>query len=193
MQEKLEIVFCCHNCLYMPWEKFFQKSLHVRKKNIFTLLLKMGVKKKNPKYVENGYSKLDTSRKFLTITSSILLLQSSRFAMKFFLPWQIEKLRGVEKKKSKSISTSKTSLILLKESLLELCNLKIRRAESPSQSAPTILKNRAPCFLQKADWKKPGYFFIHKEKRLGCLFSFWITMTLVFCTLFFSKSRVPVF
>ena len=38
--------------------------------------------------------------------------------------------------------------------------------------------------------KKTGSFFIQKEKRPGCLFSFWITMTLVFCTLFFSKSRV---
>ena len=71
---------------------------------------------------------------------------------------------------------------------------------SPSQSAPTILNYRAPCFLKighPAFWKKQaektGSFFIQKEKRPGCLFSFWITMTLVFCTLFFSKSRVPDF
>ena len=68
--------------------------------------------------------------------------------------------------------------------------------QSPSQSAPTILKNLkngAPCSLQKSRLKKTGTFFIQKEKRPGCLFSFWITMTLVFCTLFFSKSRVPDF
>ena len=43
---------------------------------------------------------------------------------------------------------------------------------SPSQSAPTIHKNWAPCFLQKNRLKKTGSFFIQKEKRPGCLFSF---------------------
>ena len=37
------------------------------------------------------------------------------------------------------------------------------------------------------------FFVIQKEKRQSGLFSFWITMTLVFCTLLFSKSKVPDF
>jgi hypothetical protein len=41
--------------------------------------------------------------------------------------------------------------------------------------------------------QKNRFIVLQKEKRPGCLFSFWITMTLVFCTLFFSKSRVPDF
>ena len=35
----------------------------------------------------------------------------------------------------------------------------------------------------KSRLKKNGSFFIQKEKRQGCLFSFLITMTLFFCTL----------
>ena len=53
----------------------------------------------------------------------------------------------------------------------------------------TLKKIRQPAF-----WKKQGaknrVIVIQKEKRPGCLFSFWITMTLVFCTLLFEKSRV---
>ena len=68
---------------------------------------------------------------------------------------------------------------------------------SPNKSAPTILKNRAPALLfenrSSSFLQKTGSFSIHKEKRPGCLFSFWITTTLFFCTLLFSKNRVPNF
>ena len=40
------------------------------------------------------------------------------------------------------------------EELLRKVKKKLRRY-SPSQSAPTILKNRAPCFLKKTECKKP--------------------------------------
>ena len=39
----------------------------------------------------------------------------------------------------------------------------------------------------KSRVQKTRVIVIQKEKRLGCLFSFWIIMTLVFCTLFFFK------
>ena len=47
--------------------------------------------------------------------------------------------------------------------------------------------------VQNVDIKKNRVIAIQKEKRPDCLFSFWVTMTLVFGTLLFSKSRVPYF
>ena len=74
------------------------------------------------------------------------------------------------------------------------------QANRPVNLHPLFLKIGHPAFWKsgtllfaKSRLKKTGSFFIQKEKRPGCLFSFWITMTLVFCTLFFSKSRVPNF
>ena len=66
-------------------------------------------------------------------------------------------------------------------------------AESPSQSAPTILVLKTwvgVCdpeknWVQTMECKKYGHC-CSKEKRPVCLFSFWITMTLFFCTLLFS-------
>ena len=68
------------------------------------------------------------------------------------------------------------------------------------------LSGRPDIFLGSETFKKPGTLLfaksrvqknrvivIQKEKRPGCLFSFEITMALVFCTLLFSKSRVPNF
>ena len=69
--------------------------------------------------------------------------------------------------------------------------------ELPSQFAPSptilVLKTWVSLWpwknqIQNMDLKKD-----QKEKRPDCLFSFWITMTLVFCTLLFSKSWVPNF
>ena len=79
---------------------------------------------------------------------------------------------------------------------------------SPSQYTPIILifLFRPDIFLGSGTFKKSGTLLfaksrvqknrvivIQKEKRPGCLFSFWITKTLVFYTLLFSKSRVPNF
>ena len=65
------------------------------------------------------------------------------------------------------------------------------------------LSGRPDNFLGSGTFKKLGTLLfsksrvqkyrvnvIQKEKRPGCLFSFWITMTLVFCSLLFSKSKV---
>ena len=68
------------------------------------------------------------------------------------------------------------------------------RLNSLAQSICTHYSEKWGTLLfEKSRLKKTRSFFIQKEKRPGCLFSFWITMTLVFCTLFFSKSRVPNF
>ena len=45
----------------------------------------------------------------------------------------------------------------------------------------------------KKQGAKNKVIVIQKEKRQPGLFSFWITMTLFFCTLLFAKSRVPNF
>ena len=68
------------------------------------------------------------------------------------------------------------------------------------------LSGRPDIFLGSGTFKKSGTLLfaksrvqknrvivIQKEKRPGCIFSFWIDITLVFCTLLFSKSRVPDF
>ena len=52
-------------------------------------------------------------------------------------------------------------------------------------------KNWAP--TQKSRMQKTKVGVIQKEKKQPVLFSFWITMTLFFCTLLFAKSRVPEF
>ena len=58
----------------------------------------------------------------------------------------------------------------------------------------TLKKLGPKCWVQKAGCKKQGHCY-SKEKRPGCLLSFWITMTvffapcflhLIFCTQFFS-------
>ena len=63
---------------------------------------------------------------------------------------------------------------------------------SPSQSAPTILKNRAPCFLKKTDCKKTKVIVIQKEKRQPGLFSFWIKNDPVFLAYFLQKAGCPI-
>ena len=45
-----------------------------------------------------------------------------------------------------------------------ILNFKSHTTHSPSQSAPTILKNGAPCFLQKAGWKKQGHSLFKKRR-----------------------------
>ena len=68
------------------------------------------------------------------------------------------------------------------------------------------LSGRPDIFLGSGTFKKLGTLLfaksrvqknrvivIQRENRPGCLFSFWITMTLVFYTLLFSKSWVPDF
>ena len=56
-----------------------------------------------------------------------------------------------------------------------------------------FLKIEHPALCKKQAEKTGSFSIIQKEKRPGFLFSFWITMTLFFCTLLFSKSRVPNF
>ena len=51
-------------------------------------------------------------------------------------------------------------------------------------------ENQAPYFLKKNRVQKTKVVVIQKEKRQPGIFSFWITMTLFFCTLLFAKSRV---
>ena len=75
---------------------------------------------------------------------------------------------------------------------------------SPSQSLPLILVMKSgvglrpwkkmgyPVFCQKAGCKKPGHCY-SKRKRQPGLFSFWITMTLIFAPCFLAKNRVPDF
>ena len=46
------------------------------------------------------------------------------------------------------------------------------KTQSPSQSAPTILKNWAPCFFEKNRVQKTKVIVIQKEKRQPGLFSF---------------------
>ena len=79
-----------------------------------------------------------------------------------------------------------------------------KQTHSPSQSAPTILvlktrvglwpwKKLGTLLFEKSRVQKTKVIVIQKEKRQPGLFSFWITMTLFFCTLLFAKSRVPEF
>ena len=49
-----------------------------------------------------------------------------------------------------------------------------------------------PVFCQKAGCKKPGHCY-SKRKRQPGLFSFWITMALIFAPCFLAKNRVPEF
>ena len=66
---------------------------------------------------------------------------------------------------------------------------------SPSQSAPTVLVFKT--WVGLWTWKKirsniwTRVIVIQKEKRPGCLFSFWIAVTLIFCTLLFSGPERP--
>ena len=54
-------------------------------------------------------------------------------------------------------------------------------------------KELGTLLFSKSRVQKNRVIFIQKEKRPGCIFSFWITMTLVFCTLLFQKAGCPVF
>ena len=56
-------------------------------------------------------------------------------------------------------------------------------------------KKSGTLLFSKSRVQKNGVIVIQKEKRPGCLFSFWITMTLVFCTLpaFFKKPGARFF
>ena len=56
----------------------------------------------------------------------------------------------------------------------------------------TLKKMGYPVFCQKAGCKKPGHCY-SKRKRQPGLFSFWITMTLIFAPCFLAKNRVPDF
>ena len=55
----------------------------------------------------------------------------------------------------------------------------------------TLKKKLGILLFSKSRVQKTRVIVIQKEKRQPGLFSFWITMTLLFCTLFFAKSRVP--
>ena len=67
--------------------------------------------------------------------------------------------------------------------------------------APTILVLKTRIGLwpwkkirhPKAGSKKPRSFLFKKKKRQPGLFSFWITMTLFFCTLLLQKAGSPIF
>ena len=47
------------------------------------------------------------------------------------------------------------------------------------QSAPTILTNRAPCFLKISEWKKTRSMLFKKKRQPG-LFSYWINNDPIF-------------
>ena len=72
---------------------------------------------------------------------------------------------------------------------------------SPSQSAPTILKNRAPCFLkngapcflQKAGWKKQGHSLFKKRRDQAASSLFELQWPWFFALCFFQKAGCPIF
>ena len=73
--------------------------------------------------------------------------------------------------------------------------------QSPSQSAPTILKNRAPCFLkngapcflQKAGWKKQGHSLFKKRRDQAASSLFELQWPWFFALCFFQKAGCPIF
>ena len=73
--------------------------------------------------------------------------------------------------------------------------------QSPSQSAPTILKNRipcfmkngTPCFLQKAGWKNRVILYSRREEtRLPLLFLNYDDLGFLH-SVFFQKAGCPIF
>ena len=64
---------------------------------------------------------------------------------------------------------------------------------SPSQSAPTILKNRAPCFLQRAGWKKQGHSSFKKRRDQAASSLFELQWPWFFALCFFQKAGCPIF
>ena len=74
-------------------------------------------------------------------------------------------------------------------------------AQSPSQSASTILKNRAPCFLkngapcflQKAGWKKQGHSLFKKRRDQAASSLFELQWPWFFALCFFQKAGCPIF
>ena len=72
---------------------------------------------------------------------------------------------------------------------------------SPSQSAPTILKNRAPCFLKighPAFWKKQsaknqGHCYSEKEEAVWCLLFLNREWPCFFQPNFCKKQGAPIF
>ena len=82
---------------------------------------------------------------------------------------------------------------------------KPQSSHSLSQSAPTILvlktwvglwpwKKLGPKYgVKKVGCKKQGHYYSKREED-SCLFSFWITMTFIFCTQLFAPHILdPVF
>ena len=75
------------------------------------------------------------------------------------------------------------------------------QTDSPSQSAPTILKNRAPCFLkngapcflQKAGWKKQGHSLFKKRRDQAASSLFELQWPWFFALCFFQKAGCPIF
>ena len=55
----------------------------------------------------------------------------------------------------------------------------------------TLKKKSGTLLFSKSTMQKTRVIVIQKEKRQPGLYSFWITMTLFFCTLIFAKGRVP--
>ena len=68
-----------------------------------------------------------------------------------------------------------------------------RTTHSPSQSAPTILKNGAPCFLQKAGWKKQGHSLFKKKRDQAASSLFELQWPWFFALCFFQKAGCPIF
>ena len=64
---------------------------------------------------------------------------------------------------------------------------------SPSQSAPTILKNQAPCFLKKAGWKKQGHSLFKKRRDQAASSLFELQWPWFFALCFFQKAGCPIF
>ena len=77
----------------------------------------------------------------------------------------------------------------------------VTQRHSPSQSAPTILKNRAPCFLkngapcflQKAGWKKQGHSLFKKRRDQAASSLFELQWPWIFALCFFQKAGCPIF
>ena len=73
--------------------------------------------------------------------------------------------------------------------------------QAPSQSAPTILKNRAPCFLkngapcflQKAGWKKQGHSLFKKRRDQAASSLFELQWPWFFALCFFQKAGCLIF
>ena len=120
--------------------------------------------------------------------------------------------RGIEKDPSAPLLLQKTDMNLFNLSF-NFCAMIRHGARAggtggavqlPSQSAPTILvlkngvglrtwKKPGPKYgVQKAGCKKQGQCY-SKKKRSGCLFSFWITMTLLFAPCFLQPIFLDLF